>query len=215
MERLTKKKYNSQTKTQYVSESSQEVVEKLGKIEDVLERHKINSVVELERFLILGNAGYARIRLAMGHRVYFVSGKKIRKAHLVGYADNGMSLDQLVLEKKGQVATLPYDHIYISRHEAKRARKGRQLYSLNKTQFAKIFGTVPFKKKCYLLEVGRGTDSFVVVQKVFKAYFKTLLPSELNINDLREKYEFDILTEYTKERKEYEDRVKHLKDKWI
>ena len=52
MERLTKKKYNSQTKTQYVSESSQEVVEKLGKIEDVLERHKINSVVELERFLI-------------------------------------------------------------------------------------------------------------------------------------------------------------------
>lgn len=215
MERLTKAKYNRETKTKYSSEDNIKSIEKLGLLEDLLDKHSISNITELERLIIVGKAGYARIKLAMGHRIYFVSGKKIRKANLVGYADNGMSLDQLVIEKNGQTATIPYNHIYISKHEAKRARKGRQLYSLNKKQFALIFGTTPFKKNSYLLEVGRGTDSFVVVQKVFKTYFKSLTAKEISIEELKDKYNFDILQEFPKERKEYEERVKHLKDKWI
>ena len=215
MERLTKAKYNRETNTKYVAKDVTSVIESLGAYEDILEKYEISNSRELERLIIVGKAAYARIKLAMGHRVYFVSGKKIKKAHLVGYADNGMSLDQLVIEKKGQTATIPYNHIYISKHEAKRARKGRQLYSLNKKQFALIFGSIPFKKNCYLLEVGRGTDSFVVVQKVFKTYFTTLITEKMNLEEIKSKYNFDIINEYPKERKEYEERVKHLKDKWI
>ena len=215
MERLTKHKYNKDTNTKYISVNQDEAIERLGEIEDILEKYKFESDIELERHLILGASAYSRIKLAMGNKVYFLSGNKIRKAKLIGYAQNGMSLDELLIEKKDQTASIPYTHLYISKHEARRARKGRQIYSLGKKEFELIFKNSPFKKKCFLLEVGRGTDTFVIVQKVFKTYYKTLDSNEYNINDLKEKFGLDILLVYPKERKEYQERTKHIKDKWI
>lgn len=215
MIRFTKPKYNKDNKTNYVVSNPVQACERLGRIEDILEKYNIENNIELERLIILGSSAYSRIKLAMGHRVYFLSGKKIRRAHLIGYADNGLSLDELLIEKKGQTATIPYTHLYISRHEVKRARKGRQIYHLNKKQFELIFKDAKYKKKTYLLECGRGTDEFVVVQKVLKAYYKTLLDKEYTLEELKEKFNFDIEKEYPKERKEYVELSKHIKDKWI
>lgn len=215
MIRFTKPKHNKETKANYVVVDEKEAIERLGRIEDILEKYNIENNIELERLVILGSSAYSRIKLAMGHRVYFLSGKKIRRAHLIGYADNGLSLDELVIEKKGQTATIPYTHLYISRHEVKRAKKGRQLYHLNKKQFESILNSTKYKKKTYLLECGRGTDTFVVVQKVLKAYYKTLLDKEYTLEELKAKFNFDIEKEFPKERKEYVEKAKHIKDKWI
>lgn len=215
MIRFTKPKYNKETKANYVVVDDKEAIERLGRIEDILEKYNIENNIELERLVILGSSAYSRIKLAMGHRVYFLSGKKIRRAHLIGYADNGLSLDELLIEKKGQTATIPYTHLYISRHEVKRAKKGRQLYHLNKKQFESILNSTKYKKKTYLLECGRGTDTFVVVQKVLKAYYKTLLDKEYTLEELKAKFNFDIEKEFPKERKEYVEKAKHIKDKWI
>ncbi len=215
MIRFTKPKYNKETKANYVVVDDKKAIERLGRIEDILEKYNIENNIELERLVILGSSAYSRIKLAMGHRVYFLSGKKIRRAHLIGYADNGLSLDELLIEKKGQTATIPYTHLYISRHEVKRAKKGRQLYHLNKKQFESILNSTKYKKKTYLLECGRGTDTFVVVQKVLKAYYKTLLDKEYTLEELKAKFNFDIEKEFPKERKEYVEKAKHIKDKWI
>lgn len=215
MVRYTKPKYNKENKTNYVVFDELAATERLGRLEDILEKYNIDNNIELERLVILGSSAYSRIKLAMGHRVYFLSGKKIRRAHLIGYADNGLSLDELLIEKKGQTATIPYTHLYISRHEVKRAKKGRQLYHLNKKQFETILTNTNYKKKTYLLECGRGTDTFVVVQKVLKAYYKTLLDKEYTLEELKTKFNFDIEQEFPKERKEYVEKVKHIKDKWI
>jgi len=215
--RLTKFKYNSQTKSNYISDcSKEELIERLGKLETILDKYDLlDNDVELERHIILGKAGYNRAKLAMGHRVYFVAGKKTRKAILVGYADNGMSLDQLVIKKGDQEATIPYTHIFISRREAKRAKKARQLYKLDKNQFSMIFGTRPFKKKTYLYETVRGTDSFIVVTKVLKAYYKVISTETYTLDDLKEKFGLDINKEFKNERKEYLERSKYLNTKWL
>ncbi len=215
MIRYTKPRYNKETKTNYIVQDNQEAIERLGRIEDILDKYQIENNIELERLIILGSSAYSRIKLAMGHRVYFLSGKKIRRAHLIGYANNGLSLDELLIEKKGQTATIPYTHLYISKHEVKRAKKGRQLYHLNKKQFEVFLPNTNYKKKTYLLECGRGTDSFIIVQKVLKAYYKTLLDKEYSFDELKEKFHFDIEKEYPKERKDYISNAKNIKDKWI
>lgn len=213
--RLTKLKYKKETKTNYVTDkSNEEVVERLGELEDILGKYNLlDSNQELERLIILGKAGYNRVKLAMGHKIYFIAGKKIKKAILVGYANNGLSLDQLIIKQDNESATIPFTHIFISRREAKRARKARQLYKLNKEQYAKIFGTKPYKKS-YLLETVRGTDDFIVVQKVFKAYFKQISKS-YSKEELEKNFKFDIDAEFKNERMEYLERAKFLNTKWL
>jgi hypothetical protein len=213
--RFTKLKYNKETKTNFVSDRSQtELIERLGQLENILEAHNLlDNDTELERRIILGGAGYNRVKLAMGHKVYFISGKKIRKAILKGYANNGLSLDQLVITSGQEEATIPYTHIFISRREAKRARKARQIYKLNKEEFAKIFGTKPYKKS-YLLETVRGTDEFIVVSKVLKAYYKQISKS-YSKDELIKNFDLDIDKDFKNERLEYLEHSKHLNAKWL
>ncbi len=60
--RLTSLKYNKEKKTKYVTNANEdELVESLGALEDILTSNKINDDVELERLIILGNAGLSRI----------------------------------------------------------------------------------------------------------------------------------------------------------
>jgi hypothetical protein len=72
--RFTKLKYNKETKTNFVSDRSQtELIERLGQLENILEAHNLlDNDTELERRIILGGAGYNRVKLAMGHKVYFI-----------------------------------------------------------------------------------------------------------------------------------------------
>lgn len=211
--RLTKFKYDKSGNKHYETTDNVSSIEKLGKIEDILERNNIESDLELERLLILGKSAYDRVKLAMGHKVYFISGVKKRKAFLVGYANNGNSLVNLIIRKKDEEVEIPYTHLFISSREAKRARKYRQIYKLNKDQFRLIFGTRPYKT-AYLLETVRGTDNFVIVIKPYKTFFKRLTDELYTIDSLKEKYKLDIEKEFKKEREEYLDRTKYLKSKW-
>ncbi|MCR5787456.1 MAG: hypothetical protein K6G28_07125 [Acholeplasmatales bacterium] len=214
--RLTSLKYNKEKKTKYVTNANEdELVERLGALEDILTRNNINDDVELERLIILGHAGFSRIKLAMGHRVYVVVGNKIKKAHLKGYANSDDNLTDLIIERKEQTAIVPYNRLFISRREAHRARKARQKYKLNPEQYALIFGSKPFKKNTFLLESVRGTDTFVIVQKAFKAYFKTSYPGTFTEDELKSNFNLDIDVCFKEERAKYKEKAKYLKSKWI
>ncbi len=213
--RLTKTKYDKSGNINYESLSDiKDITNKLGKFEDIAEKYNINSFIDLERLVILGNAEYSRIKLAMGHKIYYISGTKKRKAILVGYAEDGASLDSVIIRRKEEEMEIPSTHLFISSRECKRARKYRQIYKLNKDQYRKIFGTRPYKQM-YLLETVRGTDEFIVVSKPYKTYFKKIINEYFSIESLKDKYGIDIEKDFTKERKKYIERTKYLKTKWI
>ncbi len=213
--RLTKAKYDKKGSINYTSlEESEVITNKLGTFEDIMEKYDIESTSELERLIILGSHEYSRVKLAMGHKVYFISGTKKRKAILVGYANNGTSLDSVIIRKKDEEVEIPYTHLFISSRECKRARKYRQIYKLNKEQFRRIFGTRPFKQM-YLLETVRGTDEFIVVSKPYKTYFKKVIDDTFTLESLKSKYSIDVEKEFCDRRKKYKERTKYLKTKWI
>lgn len=212
---LTQIKYDKdKKKLKYVTTATNdEVLTKLGELEEILAKYNLDSdsanYLNLDRSLLLGKSALNRIRLARGHRIYFLSGRKIRRARLVGFADNGLSLDQLEIEKKEERATIPYTRVYISRREARRAKKAVQVYRLSQAQYQKIFKNETLSKKTYLVETVRGTDEFMIYTKVFHAYYRTRLPQAFTISQLKEKYGFDIEEEFPKERKEF--KKKNLK----
>lgn len=214
--RLTSLKYNKEKKTKYITKASiEELTERLGILEDIISRNNVSDDVELERLIVLGHAGFSRIKLAMGHRVYVVVGNKIKKAHLNGYSNTDDNLTDLLIERKGQVAIIPYNMLFISRREARRARKARQKYRLNQEQFALIFKDRPYNKNTFLLEEVRGTDNFVIVQKVFKTYFKTAYPGSFSEEELKSNFNLDLSKEFADEKAKYKEKAKYLKSKWI
>lgn len=213
--RLTIAKYDKKGNINYTSNLDiSKLTNELGSFEDVMEKYKIESVLDLERLVILGSNEYSRVKLAMGHKVYFISGTKKRKAILVGYGNDGNSLDSVIISKKGEEVEIPYTHLFISSRECKRARKYRQIYKLNKEQFRRIFGTRPFKQM-YLLEVVRGTDEFIIVSKPYKTYFKKVIDDTFTLDALKSKYSIDVEKEFQDKRKKYKERTKYLKTKWI
>ena len=213
--RYTKAKYDKKGSINYSSsEDISLITNQLGLYEDVMEKYKVDSLQDLERLIILGSNEYARVKLAMGHKVYFISGNKKRKAILVGYADQGNSLDSVIIRKKKEEVEIPYTHLFISSRECKRARKYRQIYKLNKEQFRRIFGTRLFKQM-YLLETVRGTDEFIIVSKPYKTYFKKIVDDTFTLESLKSKYSIDVESEFSDKRKKYKERTKYLKTKWI
>ena len=213
---LTKMVYDEETKKiKYTTSSSkEEILNKLGQLEEIIGKYNLDTdsnFINLDRSLLLGKSALNRIRLARGHKIYFLSGRKIRKARLVGFANNGMSLDQLEIEKNEERATIPYTRLYISRREARRAKKAVQVYKLSPEQYGKIFNGIPYSKKSYLVETARGTGEFMIYTKVFHAYYRSRLPQAFTIQELKEKYNFDVETEFAEKRKEFKKKsLKYL-----
>ena len=122
--KLTKEKYNSQTKRKFIENaSSEEIIEKLGNIENLIDKYnlegntQLETLVNVERALMLGAAAVKRIERATNNKVFYISADKVMKVKLVGFDNDINNPDYVVIEKNGNQTVVHYSEIYISKRE--------------------------------------------------------------------------------------------------
>lgn len=213
---LTKEKYDDKNKTYFVSDAEKTVlIEKLGHLERLIEKYEViaDTDIELyeniERLFAVGNDGVARIERAIGSKVYVLSGKKLKKAYLLGFADGNTNL--ITIARKGEQTDIPYGQIYLSKREGKCERRRRQRYELNKEQFDSLFPGVPFIKNSYLMEEQPYSNVFKVYTKVFRYYYRPLSKRSYTLEELKEKFYFDIDDIYRKEKEKFLNKLNKKK----
>lgn len=206
---LTKEKYNKQNKTFFEENADkQDLVEKLGRIEIMLNKYNIEGKTleetyrNLERFIAVGEAGILRIERAINNKIYIITARKTKKAFLIGFSDNG-NVDDVIIERKGEQTTISYREIYISRKEARREKRGLQVYHLDKKHYDYFFPNQKYNKHTFLIEVKKGTDVFKVYTKVLKTYWRNRTEATYSIEELKEKYYFDINVDFKKEKEKF------------
>lgn len=212
---LTKEKYNQNDNTFFEQTGqTKEVVEKLGFTEKLLNKYNIEgknneeTAKNLERLILLGLASKKRIERLTDNKVYFIAGRKTRRAVLRGFSEGNYPLDYVIIEKNGFQTQVPFSDIYISRKEARRQKKGLQRYPIDAKHYDYFFKGEKFAKHTFLMETKKASDEFMIYTKVFRAYYRKRSNKVFTLEELKKTYFIDIEKDYKGLREKYLKRQK-------